>query len=449
MVKFRMESGCMAMQLVLCLLLGLRLVSASLLQQSKAGSLFQLPFSHRPPPPASREWRLADQPPAKAKHRGHRSAKKDSAAGAGVIKRSLRGENVVCEKGNRKRDVDLAAACGSNVAGDFGHANAVKESMVNSPESVPPINDYDVGSSYTQSEYTGGGGDGYNRAWSNRKAPHPAPYSGPDAAPSSSSSSSDAAAPPIASLPDTDPGVPTDPTPNTNTNTSPDPNQDPTPSSNSTAPAPSTQPSSVPAPNTRQRTVAIAAGVTVPVVALGLVALLLLHKQRRRRKEMQQARLLGGGDEEAHTPATLLDTPQLLVKEMPHELEGTPLAEHEADPTPHPDVVVNVLDSHASHKVVQEEEDAALARPEEASETSHSSVSAGALSPSTSSSSGRLGRSASGPMHKSAGSGVTRNRSLKRKPVPALIETDEPEKTNTRPPETAPAPASEQPPTLS
>ncbi|CCF52985.1 hypothetical protein NDA14_007554 [Ustilago hordei] len=195
--------------------------------------------------------------------------------------------------------------------------------------------------------------------------------------------------------------------------------------------------------SSNNKTKAIAVGVTVPVgvLALGLIALVILHKQRQRQRRAEQGQTLSGGKDEemTDTPATGINTPRISVREVvPIAALGEASNDGHTDPTAEHGAAAGEHGAAAG-----EQDEAAEAGTEVSSAPSHitelthpaTPMLAGTeiVTPATESkptpgseASPQTGTST--PSSQAGGSPGMRGRSLKRKPVPALLETFDPTK---------------------
>ncbi|SPO25704.1 uncharacterized protein UTRI_03069 [Ustilago trichophora] len=468
MVKFRswMESRCMAMQLALCLLIGLRLVSASLQQSTcglrktstSASSQQDTSDQHRIAPPTSK-WSVemlgSLSHDSKAEH--HRDSTERTSSDTMMVvreasgtKRSLKSDTNPCrsegrsegrEEGREKHRTsaeDHLSPCPPAIAADsvsdpgsthfsatslkqtqFESSNNVSSSSPSNPFSSPlsPSSDSLLGSSGSDSfpldssSSAGSGSSGSNALSSSSFSPSSS-LSG------SSSISTNSDSPLVPSPTDPDPSTPMSSSlPDINYGTSkdnssspnPTPNQSPTNStlSNGNLDSPTDQ-----APPSQTKTTAVVVGVTVPVgvIAMGLVALAVLHKQRQRRKKMQSVQSVEGArDEEmVDTPATQQTTLKLPLQDA---TSATP--------------------SQAAIRLEEETDAQPHEGSDQESNVSHTTASSQPVPPAPSSSYAHESRS--GPTESPRSVGAIRGNTLKRKPVPALLETFEPAKMSPHP----------------
>ncbi|KAJ1588736.1 hypothetical protein NDA11_005428 [Ustilago hordei] len=202
--------------------------------------------------------------------------------------------------------------------------------------------------------------------------------------------------------------------------------------------------------SSNNKTKAIAVGVTVPVgvLALGLIALVILHKQRQRQRRAEQGQTLSGGKDEemTDTPATGINTPRISVREVvPIAALGEASNDGHTDPTAEHGAAAGEHGAAAGEHgaAAGEQDEAAEAGTEVSSAPSHitelthpaTPMLAGTeiVTPATESkptpgseASPQTGTST--PSSQAGGSPGMRGRSLKRKPVPALLETFDPTK---------------------
>ncbi|SPO25511.1 uncharacterized protein UTRI_03069_B [Ustilago trichophora] len=451
MVKLRswMESRCMAMQLALCLLIGLRLVSASLhqstcgLRKTTTSSSSQQDASdqHRIASPTSK-WSVemlgSMSSDSKTEHRN--STEKSSTDSimavreAVGIKRSLKSDTDSCRsEGNASRRTsaeDHLPPCPPAIAGDFVSDPGSTHFFATSPKqtqsessnnisssslSIPPV------SPSSDSILSSLPSDSGSSAESGSSDPNALSTSSSNNLLGSSLSSSTNSNSPLAPSP-SDPDLPppmSSSLPNINYGTSKNNTSSPNPTSdqnstsstlsNGTLDSPTDQ-----APPSQTKTTAVAVGVTVPVgvIALGLVALIVLHKQRQRRKKMQSVQSVQGArDEEmADTPATQQTTLKLPVQ------DAIPIDAPTTSATP----------SQVAATLQEEQDAQPFEESDQESNVSHTTALSQPIPPAPSSSQAHESRSS--PTQSPRSIGAARGNTLKRKPVPALLETFEPAK---------------------
>lgn len=442
--KFGLDGECIAARLALCLLMGLRLVSASLSESLQRGSSSRHEDlnqqSHIAPRATNWDMDVIDSfSAASRKEDGSESAMREEPCEGGEYVR-------------QKREFEERHKPSAEAAGD----HAANSSPPSSTSTFQELDSNDGTSSSPPNSQSGPSNNSTASLTPNNPA---SPLTGSNSdsnnvsiSPSSSnnnitvgdsSSSSSSRTPPGQDGPSsTTPGaLPNIDYGNTNSNNN---NNNNNPSSsqppNVASPAPSDgtvstesqQPSS---DSSSQSGKAVAAGVTVPigVIALGLAALVILRKQRQRRSRMQG---LGGAGKDA-------DEEKAAVPAAPHPPPSTSTPLVDAPPAVHEDESQSAGHQETpavavSDSVNEAQNPFSRRASDEASNASHSTIAHAASVPhlplpSSVGTEFPLSQSISVPASPAAPTSpvarspnVARGKSLKRKPVPALLEPLEP-----------------------
>ncbi|SJX62973.1 uncharacterized protein SRS1_13797 [Sporisorium reilianum f. sp. reilianum] len=311
MVRFNvgLDSGCIAARLALCLLMGLRLVSASLSESLQGGSTRHEDLNQHQIAPLLSKWDVDVLDSFRgASRKQDRSESANDGLRTSEQRRSLFSEEEVCGtddhvKHKRESDNKHKPVAGDHAANSTSPSpppSTFSEEQLDSSDNTSPSAPFSQSSPSNSSlpsatsmiptsPLAGGILDSNGSLLPPPSSSNNAPLG---ASPSSSSSSSppsgqdDPSSTPGA-LPNIDYGSSSTDNSSNNNSSSSQPQSAPSPApANGTVSTTESQPSS----SSSQRSKTIAAGVTVPigVIALGLVALVILRKQRQRRNKMQQ-----------------------------------------------------------------------------------------------------------------------------------------------------------------
>lgn len=455
-VRSPLESGCVTMQLALCLRIGLPLVSASLFDSTCGLGQRVLRSSPQPTPdrdditPLTPNWSATVigtiNPDLRAKPRNMTAiplseTRKDNKGSLGV-KRSVSEARTDCLPSRNSTHQGGKAhqhACTAEVAGDYLNEARIQPSsgtMLNedhspssessskptSTDSNPPsdssnsLSDVASTSAVTDSDSGSGSTSLNSNALSSSVSNNGSPFGSLPA----STSLQDPPSSLRATLPKIDFGSSKDNTPN--------PTQDSNNNAGMSVSSGNATSPPVEAPPSQQRTKTVAVGVTVPigVIALGLAALIVLHKQRQRRKKMQHLQSSRGKADEELADAARSPEDQTPTNPVGEAISAVTLAANSGHAHAEP---------RGGNRSVQEEaEESEPTGSEGASHVSHSTVESpsaqrtAATDPLASRPRVQVPAAADAgaePARREPKPPSARSRSLRRKPVPVLLESFE------------------------